>query len=153
EGAFRGARLLHLATVVLLAITGLGLPVGALYWVGVGVVGALLLYEHSLVRPGDLRRLDAAFFTVNGVISVTFFLFVLVDSLCFVPAASRGASETNASSRGSTSTSRTTASSLSRARTARARRRCCGYAPGCSRRQEGSCASRRSAATSASSRT
>jgi 4-hydroxybenzoate polyprenyltransferase len=38
-----------------------------------------LLYEHTLVRPGDLRRLDAAFFTVNGVISVVFLGFVLVD--------------------------------------------------------------------------
>ena len=81
EGAFRGARILHVATVVLLVVTGLGLPVGVLYWIGVGVVAALLLYEHSLVRPGDLRRLDAAFFTVNGVISVAFFLFVLGDSL------------------------------------------------------------------------
>ena len=44
-------------------------------------VAALLGYEHSLVRPGDLRRLDAAFFTVNGVISVVFFGFVLVDAL------------------------------------------------------------------------
>ena len=44
-----------------------------LYWLGVGVVAALLAYEHSLVRPGDLRRLDAAFFTMNGVISVAFF--------------------------------------------------------------------------------
>jgi 4-hydroxybenzoate polyprenyltransferase len=81
EGAFRGARILHGLTVVLLVVTGLGLPVGVLYWVGVGIVAALLAYEHSLVRPGDLRRLDAAFFTVNGVISVAFFLFVLGDSL------------------------------------------------------------------------
>ena len=81
RGAFWGARILHVATVVLLVVTGLGLPVGVLYWIGVGVVAALLLYEHSLVRPGDLRRLDAAFFTVNGVISVTFFLFVLGDVL------------------------------------------------------------------------
>jgi 4-hydroxybenzoate polyprenyltransferase len=81
EGAFWGARLLHLATVALLLVTGLGLPVGVLYWIGVGAVAALLAYEHSLVRPGDLHRLDAAFFTVNGVISVTFFLFVLGDSL------------------------------------------------------------------------
>ena len=60
---------------------GLGLPVGVLYWLGVGAVAALLAYEHSLVRPGDLRRLDAAFFTMNGVISVAFFLFVLGDAL------------------------------------------------------------------------
>jgi 4-hydroxybenzoate polyprenyltransferase len=81
EGAFLGARLFHLATVAFLVAAGLGLSVGVLYWVGVGVVAALLLYEHSLVRPGDLRRLDAAFFTVNGVISVAFFLFVLGDAL------------------------------------------------------------------------
>jgi 4-hydroxybenzoate polyprenyltransferase len=81
RGAFWGARLLHAATVVLLVAAGLGLPVGTLYWLGVAVVATLLLYEHSLARPGDLRRLDAAFFTVNGVISVAFFLFVLADSV------------------------------------------------------------------------
>jgi 4-hydroxybenzoate polyprenyltransferase len=78
-GAFWGARLLHLATVSLLAAVGLGLGLGWLYWLGVAGVAALLGYEHFLVRPGDLRRLDAAFFTVNGVISVLFFLFVLVE--------------------------------------------------------------------------
>ena len=51
------------------------------YWLGVGAVAGLLAYEHSLVRPGDLRRLDAAFFTVNGVISIVFFGFVLLDVL------------------------------------------------------------------------
>jgi 4-hydroxybenzoate polyprenyltransferase len=81
RGAFVGARLLHVATVVLLAVVGLGLDVGALYWLGVAAVAALLLYEHSLVRPDDLRRLDAAFFTVNGVISVVFLGFVLLDAL------------------------------------------------------------------------
>ena len=60
---------------------GIGLGVGILYWLGVLIVGALLLYEHTLVRPGDLRRLDAAFFTMNGVISVAFFVFVLADVL------------------------------------------------------------------------
>jgi len=81
RGVFRGARLCHLATVALLVAVGLGLSVGALYWVGVAVVAGLLAYEHSLVRPGDLRRLDTAFFTMNGVISVAFFVFVLADSL------------------------------------------------------------------------
>jgi 4-hydroxybenzoate polyprenyltransferase len=81
RGVFRGARALHLATVAFLVAAGLGLPVGALYWIGVSVVAALLLYEHTLVRPGDLQRLDAAFFTTNGAISVAFFLFVLVDAL------------------------------------------------------------------------
>jgi 4-hydroxybenzoate polyprenyltransferase len=81
SGAFTGARALHLTTIVLLAAAGIGLHVGVLYWLGVTCVAALLLYEHSLVRPGDLRRLDAAFFTMNGVISVAFFAFVLADVL------------------------------------------------------------------------
>jgi 4-hydroxybenzoate polyprenyltransferase len=81
RGAFLGARLLHLATVALLVATGLGLEVGVLYWLGVATVGGLLAHEHSLVRPGDLRRLDTAFFTMNGVISVAFFVFVLGESL------------------------------------------------------------------------
>ena len=78
-GVFRGARLFHLGTVVLLAVAGLGLDVGLWYWLGVVVVAALLTYEHLLVRPRDLRRLDAAFFTVNGVISIVFLGFVLLD--------------------------------------------------------------------------
>jgi 4-hydroxybenzoate polyprenyltransferase len=81
QGAFTGARILHLATIVLLAAVGIGLDVGVLYWLGVLIVASLLLYEHTLVRPGDLRRLDAAFFTMNGVISVAFFAFVLADVL------------------------------------------------------------------------
>jgi 4-hydroxybenzoate polyprenyltransferase len=81
RGVFAGARAFHALTVGLLAVAGLGLDVGVLYWIGVAVVAALLVYEHSLVRPGDLSRLDAAFFTVNGVISVAFFLFVLADAL------------------------------------------------------------------------
>jgi 4-hydroxybenzoate polyprenyltransferase len=81
RATFASARALHALTVGLLAAAGLGLPVGALYWLGVAAVASLLLYEHSLVRPGDLRRLDLAFFTTNGVISVLFFLFVLADSL------------------------------------------------------------------------
>ena len=79
RGAFWGARLLHVLTVVLLVAAGVGLELGWWYWLGVGVVAVLLAYEHSLVRPNDLRRLDAAFFTVNGVISVAFFLFVLAE--------------------------------------------------------------------------
>jgi 4-hydroxybenzoate polyprenyltransferase len=81
HGVFWGARVLHVLTVVLLALAGLGLDVGVAYWLGVLVVAGLLVYEHSLIRPGDLRRLDTAFFTMNGVISVAFFAFVLLDSL------------------------------------------------------------------------
>jgi 4-hydroxybenzoate polyprenyltransferase len=79
--AFSVARWLHVLTVALLVVAGLGLPVGALYWLGTAAVALLLAYEHSLVSPVDRRRLDMAFFTMNGVISVTFFLFVLGDVL------------------------------------------------------------------------
>jgi 4-hydroxybenzoate polyprenyltransferase len=81
RGAFAGARALHLTTIALLVATGVGLSVGFLYWVGVAIVACLLFYEHTLVRPDDLRRLDAAFFTMNGVISLAFFAFVLADVL------------------------------------------------------------------------
>ena len=81
RGAFAGARISHVATVACLVAAGLGLPVGVLYWLGVGAVATLLAYEHSLVRPGDLRRLDAAFFTMNGVISVAFAVFVIADAV------------------------------------------------------------------------
>jgi 4-hydroxybenzoate polyprenyltransferase len=80
-GVFGGARLLHATTVALLAAAGLGLDVGLAYWLGVVAVAGLLAYEHTLVHPGDLRRLDAAFFTVNGIISVVFFGFVAIDTL------------------------------------------------------------------------
>jgi 4-hydroxybenzoate polyprenyltransferase len=81
RGVFAGARVLHTATVVLVAVAGAMLGVGPFYWAGVAVLAGLLAYEHSLIRPDDLRRLNAAFFTVNGIISVTFFAFVLADSL------------------------------------------------------------------------
>jgi 4-hydroxybenzoate polyprenyltransferase len=79
SGVFAGARTMHLATVAVLIAAGLGLSVGVLYWLGVAAVAALLAYEHALVRPGDLRRLDTAFFTMNGIISAVFFGFVLAD--------------------------------------------------------------------------
>jgi 4-hydroxybenzoate polyprenyltransferase len=81
RGAFAAARIAHIATVVCLIRVGLGLDVGVLYWIGVAAVGVLLVYEHALVRPGNLRRLDAAFFTMNGVISVVFAAFVIVDAV------------------------------------------------------------------------
>ena len=80
-GVFRGARVFHIGTVTLLGVAGLGLDVTFFYWLGVGVTAVLLVYEHAIVRPGDLRRLDAAFFTLNGIISVVFFGFVALDVL------------------------------------------------------------------------
>ena len=68
---------MSLGMVALIVIFGLG----KLAIVGVIVVAALLLYEHSLVRHDDLSKLNAAFFTMNGVISVVFFGFVAADRL------------------------------------------------------------------------
>jgi 4-hydroxybenzoate polyprenyltransferase len=79
RGVFAGARVFHAGTVLLLALAGFGLGAGLAYWVGVSAVAALLAYEHAIVRPGDLRRLDAAFFTVNGAISIVFAVFVGLD--------------------------------------------------------------------------
>jgi 4-hydroxybenzoate polyprenyltransferase len=81
RGAFAGARSSHVATIACLIAAGAGLDVGALYWIGVAAVAGLLVYEHVLVRPNDLRRLDAAFFTMNGVISVAFAVFVIADAV------------------------------------------------------------------------
>jgi len=80
HGVFVGARVFHVVVVALLAAVGAGLGSDLFYWLGVVAVAGLLVYEHTLVRPGDLRRLDAAFFTVNGVISVVFFAFVVLDT-------------------------------------------------------------------------
>ena len=86
RGAIAVSRGLHAVTLLSLALVGVGAFQGGgvapvLYWTGLLVVAALLLYEHSLVRPGDLSRLDAAFFTLNGVISLLLFGFVLAGRL------------------------------------------------------------------------
>jgi 4-hydroxybenzoate polyprenyltransferase len=75
------AKLLHGVTIPALALFGWGAGFGALYFAGLLVAAGLLVYEHRLVRPGDLSRLDAAFFTMNGVMSVTVFAFALADRL------------------------------------------------------------------------
>ena len=80
-GAVRISQVLHAVTVICLVAVGWGTGAGWLYAAGVAVAASLLLYEHSLVKPDDLRRLDAAFFTMNGVISIAFFIFVLAERL------------------------------------------------------------------------
>jgi 4-hydroxybenzoate polyprenyltransferase len=79
------ARVLHVGTVLLLALVGWATAGGLLYAVGVAVVALLLAYEHSLVKPDDLSKLDAAFFTMNGIISITFFTFVLLERVLHLP--------------------------------------------------------------------
>jgi 4-hydroxybenzoate polyprenyltransferase len=75
------ARAFHLIMVLLLVALLISFGLGL--WAGVGVLAVivLLIYEHSLVRADDLSKLNAAFFTMNGVISVLFFVFVAADVL------------------------------------------------------------------------
>ena len=75
------ARVFHLLMIGLLLWLVFALHLGALAIMGVAIVGALLSYEHSLVSHRDLSRLNAAFFTMNGVISVVYFLFIAADLL------------------------------------------------------------------------
>jgi 4-hydroxybenzoate polyprenyltransferase len=72
---------MHVVSIAALAAVGLAIDAHGWYWVGIALTGALLVYEHSLVRPGDLSRLDAAFFAMNGMISIAFFFFVLMERL------------------------------------------------------------------------
>lgn len=82
--AFWIARCLHLAVVAMLVWFDLLFHFGLAGHIGVAAVAFLLLYEHTLVSPNDLRRLNAAFFTMNGIIAMVFFLFVAAD-LWFAP--------------------------------------------------------------------
>jgi 4-hydroxybenzoate polyprenyltransferase len=69
------ARIMHIAVVALLSWLAYSFALPWPAWAGIAVVAALLGYEHSLVKPGDLSKLDAAFFAVNGYISLLFLLF------------------------------------------------------------------------------
>jgi 4-hydroxybenzoate polyprenyltransferase len=73
------ARILHLLMLALLALLIFAFGLGPLAMIGVGAVLVLLAYEHSLVSKADLTRLNAAFFTMNGVIAVVFFIFLALD--------------------------------------------------------------------------
>lgn len=77
--AFWAARIMHLAMLALLVWFALLFNFGIAGWLGVAAVALLLGYEHSLVSPRDLSRLNAAFFTMNGVIAMVFLVFVAAD--------------------------------------------------------------------------
>lgn len=81
ERSFQITRLFHVVMVALLVVLSFSNGLGIIYLLGVTVVAGLLVYEHMLVNPDDLSRLDAAFFNMNGYISVTIFLFTLTDAL------------------------------------------------------------------------
>jgi len=79
--SLRLAQVMHLLTIIALAATGWLMGLGWPYWLGVLAVAGLLIYEHSLVSPNDLSRLDFAFFNVNGYIAVTIFIATLLALL------------------------------------------------------------------------
>ena len=81
KNALLMARFLHLLMIVCLLALVLAFHLHALSLLGVGAVGALLIYEHGLVKPHDFSRVNAAFFTVNGYVSVLFFAFWAADIL------------------------------------------------------------------------
>jgi 4-hydroxybenzoate polyprenyltransferase len=81
EGAFWIARTMHLLMLVLVFTMLHVFGLGPIAMVGMAVVAVLLGYEHAIVKPTDLRRMNAAFFTLNGIISVVFFVAVAADVL------------------------------------------------------------------------
>jgi 4-hydroxybenzoate polyprenyltransferase len=73
------AKLMQGFTVVMLLLFGVGSGFGRVYFAGVALAALLLVWEHRLVRPADLSRVDAAFFRMNGIISIVVFVFALGD--------------------------------------------------------------------------
>jgi len=71
----------HVITVILLAALSQVHPVGVFYKVGVAFVGLMLLYEHSLLKDNNLSKLDAAFFNINGYVSIGIFVFIMLDKI------------------------------------------------------------------------
>lgn len=83
KNALTLSRFMHLVMIGLLLGIGKMYGLHQIYFLGVGVVSALIIYEHLLVKPDDLRRVNMAFFTLNGWVSVSLFGFVLLDDLLF----------------------------------------------------------------------
>ena len=83
-GVVRGLRLsslFHLLTVIFLSLVGLSAGLGAIYWSGMAAISVILFWEHRLVRPDDLSRVNRAFFDFNAYVSVGYFLATLGDIL------------------------------------------------------------------------
>ncbi|MCU0386628.1 MAG: putative 4-hydroxybenzoate polyprenyltransferase [Flavihumibacter sp.] len=79
--ALRVSELLHLLSTTSVVLAGLEGHFGAWYWIGVLVFTGMLIYQHSIVKPNDLSRVNLAFMTANGIASVVFALFVIADLL------------------------------------------------------------------------
>jgi 4-hydroxybenzoate polyprenyltransferase len=81
RAALRVAAISHVLTVLLLAAVAIVMGLAWPYWIGIVAMSALLIYEHSLIHPDDLSKLDLAFFNINGYISVTIFVATLAAVL------------------------------------------------------------------------
>lgn len=79
--ALRVSELLHAASSVCVIAAGMYGGFHGLYWIGIIVFVGMLIYQHSIVKPNDLRRVNIAFMTANGIASVVFALFVIADLL------------------------------------------------------------------------
>jgi 4-hydroxybenzoate polyprenyltransferase len=77
--ALRASSLVHVSTVAAFAWFGAAAGLGALWWVGLALTAAILVYEHAIVRADDLSRVNRAFFTANGVIGIGLFAFALAN--------------------------------------------------------------------------
>lgn len=79
--AILAAKLLHAVTIASLVAFGVGAGFGTVYFVGIAAAAAILAYEHQLVKPNDLSRVNAAFFNMNGIMSVVVCVFAVGDRL------------------------------------------------------------------------
>lgn len=73
------SKLLHILSVACVIIAGFLGYFGLLYWIGVAVFAGMLIYQHSIVKPDDLRKVNLAFMTANGIASIVFAIFVIAD--------------------------------------------------------------------------
>jgi 4-hydroxybenzoate polyprenyltransferase len=73
--------LLHLATVIFLSLLGIELGLGLIYMAGVVIIAAMLIYEHYLVKADDFSKINAAFFTTNGIVSIIAFFMIVLDHI------------------------------------------------------------------------
>ncbi len=81
KGALRLSEVLHVVTTILIVLAGFRGNFGFLYWIGMGVFALLLIYQHRLVKPNDLSKVNIAFGTTNGIASVVFASFTISDIL------------------------------------------------------------------------
>lgn len=79
--ALRFSLILHLATILLLAAAGLAGNLQSIYWIGLAIFATLMFYQHTILKPNDLSRLNLAFFTLNGIASLLFAVFAITDIL------------------------------------------------------------------------